>query len=462
MNSSLSEKFKKKYPDIHVYSSSIQETDAEFYFLVKKEREKFVVVEKNGFKFLPVNQDTIELLRDKFPYLSPRKCGLKNSFGFGDRLGLATPGHIKALQNYDFFPVFAQQSVRELKRTERTFKEVLNDATLGCFQEGYKEGFGAEADHIKGFKHLDEAIETGFTFFVIDPSDKIPNLSDIKDEKKKEILKKHSKKYEKLYLQKRYKLGNQQIEINNENLSDFVLVYAEAIEFVEECYKFIKGKISSFDFEFSVDETSLPTTPLAHILIVEELRRRKIDFQNIALRFPGKFEKAIDYIGDTEEFKQILVTHQNIREKLGPYKISLHSGSDKFNIYPIFKKVLGENFHIKTSGTSWVEAVKTIAECDFNLFLEILKLAIKTFTENSASYEISANPNIVDIETIKKDNLEQIFKNDNIRQIIHISYGSILSDNIFRKKVYDILNNNEDRYSQSLKRHLGKHLELLT
>ena len=81
--------------------------------------------------------------------------------------------------------------------------------------------------------------------------------------------------YPKLYLQKRYKLGNQQIEINNENLSDFILVYAEAVEFAEECYKFIKDKISSFDFEVSVDETSLPTTPLAHILIVEELRRRK-------------------------------------------------------------------------------------------------------------------------------------------------------------------------------------------
>ncbi len=464
MNKHISclEEFRKKYPQVHIYSSSLQETKGKLYFLVKKEGEKFVVIGEKEFKFLPINQKTIELLCENLPYLKPRKCGLGNSFGFGDRLGVATPGHIRAVLDYNFFPVFAQQSVRELERTRRNFNGVLHDAILGCFQEGYRKGFGAEADHIKDFANLKKAMETGFTFFVIDPSDEIKAPSYIKNEEGREIFDKHFKKYEKLYLGKVYQIANNRFEFNHENLSSLVLTYGEAIDFVEECYKLIQGKISSFDFEVSVDETSLPTTPLAHILIVEELRRRKIDFQNIALRFPGKFEKAIDYIGSVEEFERILVIHQAIREKFGPYKISLHSGSDKFKIYPIFKKVLRDNFHVKTSGTSWIEAVKAIAECDFEFFLEILNLAIETFEVNVASYEISASPNFVNLEAIKKEDVEQIFEDNNIRQIIHISYGSILSDNDLRDKFYKVLGENEEEYSELLKKHLGKHLKLLT
>ena len=454
--------FKKKYPRFSIYNSSLQKSKGKDFFLVKGEEGKFVVMWEKEFIFFPINPKTIELLCRNFPYLRPRKCGLRNSFGFGDRLGLATPGHVRALQGYDFFPIFAQQSARELQRTGRTFKGVLNDAVLGCFQEGYSKGFGAEADHIKDFKHLNEAIEAGFTFFVIDPSDKIKDPSRINDGDKRNILDKHFKKYEKLYLGKIYQIGDNRLEFNHENLSNLVLIYREAIDSVEECYKLIKGKISSFDFEVSVDETSLPTTPLAHILIVEELRRRKLVFQNIALKFPGRFEKAIDYIGNLKEFERALIVHKTIREKFGPYKISLHSGSDKFKIYPILKRVLGENFHVKTSGTSWVEAVKTIAKGDFDFFLEILKLALEKFKENSASYEISANPNLIKPETIKKENIEEIFDNNNIRQIIHISYGSVLSDSIFKRRLYEILDENEENYIELLRKHFEKHLEPLS
>ena len=456
------ESFKTRYPEFELYSSSFRNFRDKGCFLVKREEERFVVIGKEEFKFYPVNQDTANLLCENFSYLRPRACGLKNSFGFGDRIGLATAGHIRALKDYDFFPIFAQQSVREIERTGRNFKEVLNSAILGCFQEGYKRGFGADADHIRDLNHLDEAIEAGFTFFTIDPSDKIKEPSKITEEEKKSILNKKFEKYEKSYLGKVYQLWKNRFEFDEKNLSDIILVYVEAVDFVEDCYNLVKSKAPSFDFEVSIDETPYPTTPLAHIFIVEELRRRKIDFHSLALRFPGRFEKGIDYRGGLEEFTETLRIHQRIREKFGPYKISLHSGSDKFKIYPIFKEILRENFHVKTSGTSWIEAVKLIAESDFDFFLEILNLAVGNFQENSSSYEICANPELINFKKIKKENIKEVFNDENLRQIIHISYGSVLSETHFRDRFYKILNENEERYRELLDEHLKEHLKLLS
>jgi len=458
-NKEILDSFKRKYPKFFIFEDSLQKFGKKYFFLIKKENEKYLVIGEKEFKFLLITQNTVNLLCKNFQWLNPKVCGLKNSFGFGDRIGLATPGHIKALKNYNFFPILAQQSVRELERTGRKFRDVLNSAILGCFQQGYKNGFGADADHVKKISDLEKAVNSGFTFFTIDLSEKIQN-SKFKIENKKESI--QVGKYEKFYFEKKYKFGKYIFEFTSEEIKKLVFIYGEAIDFIEKCYRFLKSKIPSFDFEISIDETSIPTTPFAHVFIVEELQRRKIEFQNLALKLPGRFEKGIDYKGNLDVLKKILEIHQKIREKLGSYKISLHSGSDKFKIYPILKNILGDNFHIKTSGTSWICAVKTIAEIDFYFFLEILKCGIKNFKENSLSYEISAKPNFISIKKLKDKKTNEIFNDKNIRQIIHISYGSIFSEKKYRDTFYKILKEKEEKYHQELKQHLEKHLKLLS
>ena len=79
----------------------------------------------------------------------PSPLGLRKSFGFGDRTGLATPGHIAAARKFDFAPIFAQQSIREMERTGRTPQQVMDDAVWGVFSESWRSGFGADADHLK-------------------------------------------------------------------------------------------------------------------------------------------------------------------------------------------------------------------------------------------------------------------------------------------------------------------------
>jgi hypothetical protein len=127
-------------------------------------------------KRCPLDHANARALRAALPWLQPNPIGLTTSAGFGDRLGLATPGHVRALQHVlreapgsTIAPIFAQQSIREMERTSRTPEEVLNDATWGTFQAGWRGGVGADADHLKTPADIDACAAAGFTFYTIDP-----------------------------------------------------------------------------------------------------------------------------------------------------------------------------------------------------------------------------------------------------------------------------------------------------
>src|SRR5262245_9329619 len=114
-------------------------------------------------------------LRAIFSFLVPRPLGLKKSAGCGDRLGLATPGHIRAIRSSLMAPILEQQSIRENTRTGRTPQQVMDDAMWGVFQEGWRDGFGADADHLKNTADIDSCAAAGFTFYTIDPSEHVDN-----------------------------------------------------------------------------------------------------------------------------------------------------------------------------------------------------------------------------------------------------------------------------------------------
>jgi hypothetical protein len=117
-------------------------------------------------------------LRQALPFLVPIPLGLRKSAGCGDRLGLATPGHIRAIRNSDMAPILAQQSIRENARTGRTPQQVMDDALWGVFQEGWRSGFGADADHLKTTADVDVCAAAGYTFYTIDPGEYVDNAAD--------------------------------------------------------------------------------------------------------------------------------------------------------------------------------------------------------------------------------------------------------------------------------------------
>jgi len=106
-------------------------------------------------RLCPLTSKNAMILREQLAWLYPSLIGLKTSVGMGDRLGLATPGHIRALRAVggSIAPIFAQQSIRENRRTGRNPQQVLDDVTWGMFQEGWRGGAGADAD-----KYLQQAV----------------------------------------------------------------------------------------------------------------------------------------------------------------------------------------------------------------------------------------------------------------------------------------------------------------
>ena len=492
---SIMQSFLKVYSNKYeVYYDSVKPERDDYFFLVKDKQAKYLAlvgkpemvekfegstseekkIEKEELliKICYLNHHNLSLLRGIFPHLNPSFCGLRASFGTGDRLGIATPAHLQAFKGKDIFPILAQQSVREMSRTERNWQKVLDDAIWGCFETGYEGPFGADADHVKKIEDLKEAADCGYTMFTLDPSDFIRNDIESLDKQKLEQFYHQIPNYqklEKLYLNKNYKFNNQVLIFDKNSLKEIMLTYFEALNHVVKCYKFLKGyKKDKFDLEISVDETPTVTSPLAHLFIVLELRRRGVDFQNIALHFLGDWQKGIEYIGDVKQFAREFSLHAILAKSIGGYKLSMHTGSDKFSVYPIFSQETDGLCHIKTAGTSWLEEVKVVAMKEPDLYREIHRFALENFEKDSATYNLTTNlSRIPDINTIPDGELINLFKKNDSRQLIHITYGSILSakDNkgkyIFKDKIYETLFQYEKDHYRELSNHIRKHLELL-
>ncbi len=412
----------------------------------------------NPYLLAPLNHHNAVNLRKLFPHTAPRRgLGERRSIGLGDRLGLATPGHIRAIKDYDVFPIFAQQSIRELKLTNRSYADVLDAVTFTVFREGYEGGFGADGDHLKTHEEIEYAIDNGYTMITLDCSEYIDNaVEGYSDEE----LDDHYEPYaelEEIYLAK---------DIDITELKKAILIYLKAIEYAEEVYnKYIEN--NDVDFEISIDETATATTPVQHYFVAHELTRRGIKFQTLAPRFYGEFQKGIDYIGDIERFEKEFTEHVQIADKFG-YKISVHSGSDKFSVFPIIGRRSNYHYHVKTAGTNWLEAVRVIAMAEPELCREIFAHAQQSFADAKQLYHIKTElDDVQDISSIKDEYLPELLEQEAYRQLLHITYGHILTAErpdgsaLFRDRLYRVWQQHSEDYEERLAQHIGRHLELL-
>lgn len=410
----------------------------------------------------PFGFEVYQFLLTFFPNLKPQPFDRRPSFGCGDRLGMVSAAQLRALVEFPIFPVLAQQSPRELERTHRTFVEVLLDAAWGILEEGYSGPFGADADHIKDEVYLREARDLGFSIYTLDLSERVNLAAFTKDisvlRRWFEALSPHQKEIFKVYARKRYVLAQEvTINLSEDQFLRVFLAYLPAVEEIERFFAVLQESASSFSLEISLDESHLVTSPEAHFFVASELYRRRINFQSLALRFPGSFEKGIDFVGDVREFISSLHTHTVIQRSLGGYRLSLHSGSDKFSIYSVFAQETGGLFHVKTSGTSWLTALETIAEIDPGLFVQIYQVAYETFEENARVYRISVRreelPRVIDL---KGEDGSRLLADPKVRQLLHISYGSVLDS--LREELQGVLWKAEDRHYSKVRENIKKHL----
>ncbi|MCI0337666.1 MAG: tagaturonate epimerase family protein [Acidobacteria bacterium] len=407
-------------------------------------------------------------LRSIFSFLVPRTLGLKKSAGCGDRLGLATPGHIRAIRHSSMAPILAQQSIRENARTGRTPQEVMDDALWGIFQEGWRDGFGADADHLKTTDDIDSCAAAGFTFYTIDPGEHVDNEANTApvDVLKEKIGVLPWAELETSWADTQTRLGKPvdlddfKLAIDDEELLRAAAKYGRVVAHTVKMYRHLEKVMSGepFELEMSVDETETVTTLAEHIYIAQELKRLGVKWVSLAPRYVGTFEKGVDYIGDLTEFEKSFAQHLAVAKTFGPYKLSLHSGSDKFSVYPIAARVAGELVHLKTAGTSYLEALRTIGKVNPPLFREIAGFARERYPIDRASYHVSGEVSeMPDPGSITDDKLTDLLDDFHAREILHVTFGSVLHHPDFREPFFSMLRANEEIYYEMLKTHFGKH-----
>lgn len=375
-----------------------------------------------AYALAPLSHEAALALRELLPFTGPIPAlSRPQSCGVGDRLGIAGDGLLRAFAERDVVPVLAQQSVRELSLTGRSFADVLDAATFAVFKNGYKSGFGADGDHLKTFADIEDALHYGYTMITLDCSE----------------------------------------HIHKDGGSD-AAIYDDAIAFAVRVWDtfFREGKYNA-ELEISIDETDTPTTPAQHRYIAESLQKAGLRFASLAPRFCGEFQKGVDYRGDLAQFERELIAHAAIAEELG-YKLSIHSGSDKFSIFPIVAKHC-ERFHLKTAGTNWLEAMRVCAEKDPALYRKAHAFALEKFSEATKYYVVSTDLNrIPPLSALSDADLPGLFEQDDARQLIHITYGFILNDPALGQALFALWRREREAYARGLHRHIGRHLDLIT
>jgi hypothetical protein len=190
--------------------------------------------------------------------------------------------------------------------------------------------------------------------------------------------------YEKRYLETPANVPGATLAYTSQALKKDVLIYDAAINFMVAIFrKYIAPLDRAVDFEISIDETATPTSPEAHYLVANELRDRGATIFSMAPRFCGEFQKGIDYIGDIAQFERELASHAAIAVHF-EYKLSIHSGSDKFSVFPLIGQYTNGLFHIKTAGTNWLEAVRVVAKVNPSLYRRMHQYALEHFAEATA------------------------------------------------------------------------------
>ncbi len=212
--------------------------------------------------------------------------------------------------------------------------------------------------------------------------------------------------------------ADEAFEISAEILHRTAEKFLAAVKKAGEVYRRVlsaKGE-GKFVPEVSMDETDRAQSPVELLIILAAIADEGIPVQTIAPKFSGRFNKGVDYVGDVKQFEREMaldiaaiayaVKQYGLPENL---KLSIHSGSDKFSIYPAIHanmKRMNVGVHLKTAGTTWLEELIGLAEAGG----EGLELAKEVYAEALAHREELCAPyaTVIDIDPRKLPSAEEV------------------------------------------------------
>lgn len=294
----------------------------------------------------------------------------KYTFGTGDRFARQGRAQLRAILRarqggIDVYPVW-NKSDREHSIIKSKPADVRAEADAAVAALGFTGAYYVDADHI-GLKTVEAFIPVSdfFTLDVADFTGKPAPADAIQTFVK--AVRSHTGSLSIPGIE-------QPLEIAEETIRGVAGKFLLAMQEAGRVYRHIeerKGR-ESFVTEISVDETDAPQNPVELLLILAMIAQERIPVQTIAPKFTGRFKKGVDYVGDLELFEKefdedLSVIDFAIREfgLADTLKLSVHSGSDKFSIYPILNHLIKKHdagLHVKTAGTTWLEEVIGLAE----------------------------------------------------------------------------------------------------
>ena len=407
----------------------------------------------------------------------------KCSFGIGDRFNHEGIAQLNALlkagkHGLDITPVW-NKSNREHNIVHSEPEGTRREADAAVKELGWNKGYYVDADHIN-LSTVDRFIEHS-DFFTLDVAAYIGNSSSEED-----IT---------VFIESCTKLGGRicidgvrkPVVVTEVLLREVAGKFLAAVKEAGKIYRHIeasKGK-GNFITEVSMDEVEKPQTPVDMFFILKMIADEKIPVQTIAPKFTGRFNKGVDYIGDLKQFEQefeedILVIDYAVKNFGLPenLKLSIHSGSDKFSIYPIMAGIIqkyDKGLHLKTAGTTWIEEVIGMALSGgegLDAAKHIYREALSRKDELCAPYadviDIDDNklPPPEEVDTWDSEKYANTLRhipghpqyNSNFRQLIHVGYkvAGEMGDTYtgLLKKYADIIGNcvTENIYERHLKR----------
>ena len=369
------------------------------------------------------------------------------SFGVGDRFAHQAKAQLRAFQmlandGVDVVPVW-NKSNREHSFIGSEPASVRDAAQAAVQELGWTRPWHVDADHIR-LETVDRFLEPS-DFFTIDVADSIGQAAAAADVDA--FVQRHADLIGQLALPG----VAQPLSIRQADLQQTAQKYLAAVQQAGEIYRYIARRKGADNFitEVSMDETDAPQTPPELLIILIAMADEKIPLQTIAPKFTGRFNKGVDYVGDlqqfTREFNDDLAVIDYVVHRYGlprGLKLSVHSGSDKFSLYPIIRRALEgrtAGLHIKTAGTTWLEELIGLCEAGGDglaLATEIYAYAVEHASELCAPYA-----SVIDIDLRKLPSLREVQSwdgprfaaalrhiptnpafNAHLRQLLHVSF----------------------------------------
>ncbi|MHC4247583.1 MAG: tagaturonate epimerase family protein [Planctomycetota bacterium] len=410
--------------------------------------------------------EELHSLQGELAFLAPSGLGKATSAGLGDRLGSATVGHARAARGKGIAPVFAQQSIREMTRTHRSPQDVVTDAAWGVLASGWRGAWGADADHLKSTDDVDRCAAAGFVMYTIDPGEHVDDRADARSggdlDAALEALPWDALETTLSECRARHVRASD----GDAPFARAAVKYGRAVAHTVGIARHVASRLAPapFEIEVSVDETATPTSPFEHRFVATELARMGVVPASLAVRFVGEIEKGIDYKGDLGRFRREAESHAAVARELGGYKLSVHSGSDKFSVYPILAEAARGAVHLKTAGTSYLEALRAVAEADIDLFREIAAVARARYDDDRRTYHVSGSASDVpEPGAISLESAGALLDHVGARQVFHVTYGSVLDapasgGGTLGDALRRCLDANEELHWGMVGRHIERHL----